>query len=118
MRLVEASKIGEAVRPGKGRLASRQRRVDRDGPRDLLGENIASGVEAAMQSVRFPAEAAELRVGLGILITQISVRRLNFLSADVREVRCLLRILLRLAERFAYALSHAVHRDPAHRAGA
>ena len=116
MRIIETPEVGQSVRQSKGRFHARQRGVDRHGARDLIGEQIASGRESPVQPVRVPAEAAEVSVGLGVLIAEIRVRGLYFLRDDIGEVRRLLRILLRVGESLSDAIRHLCHRYPAHRA--
>ena len=118
MRVVETPEVGEPVGQRKGGFHSRQRGVDRHGPCNLVGDDVLSGGEGSVQPVCFPAEPAEFRVGLGVLIAQVGVRCLNFLGDDVREVGGLLRIQLRLGERRGYPVRHTHHREPADRASA
>ena len=65
-----------------------------------------------MQSVCFPAEAPKFGVGLGVLITQVSIRRLNFLRHYVGEIRSFFCIVLCDGQSFRYEISHFGHRDP------
>src|SRR6478672_9090209 len=74
---VEPSEIGESVRKSKGGLDAGERGVDGDRANDLIGEGIASGVEVPLQTMRFPAEATEIGVGLRVLIAEIGVGGLN-----------------------------------------
>ena len=118
VRVIEPPEVGQTMREGESGLHSRQGRVDRNGPDDLLGEGVRTGGEGPMQPVRFPAKTPEIRIRFGVLIAQIRVCGLDLLGHDVGEIGRLPCILLCSGECLRYFVRHASHREPTHCPGA
>src|SRR5438093_2882047 len=113
VRFIEPAQVGQSMGQREGCFHPCQRGVYRNGANDLFGEHVSTRVEIAVQAVCFPAKSAELRVGLGVLITEVGVCRLDFLSNHIREVRRLLCFLLCVGQGVGYSIRHLGHREPA-----